>query len=245
LFLGTPKGGGDFHRLFSEAQGDETGEWLAVRLASITNPYLDAAEIASAKKLLPAVVFAQEYEGVPAEDGSNPFGLEAIRACVGELSTDAPAVWGVDLAKSEDWTVAIALDANGNVCRLERWQGQWNVTRARLIALIGNTPALIDSTGVGDPIVEDVARNCRRTEGFKFTSPSKQQIMEGLCAAISLQEIRYPLGVIPNELENFGFRYSGGRVRFEAEVGHDDAVCALALAVSHRRQTKTMRVAVL
>ena len=69
--------------------------------------------------------------------------------------------------------------------------------------------------------------------------------MEGLCAAISLQEVRYPLGVIPNELENFGFRYSGGRVRFEAEVGHDDAVCALALAVSHRRQTKTMRVAVL
>ena len=245
LFLGTPKGGGDFHRLFSEAQGDESGEWLAVRLASITNPYLDATEIASAKKLLPAVVFAQEYEGVPAEDGSNPFGLEAIRACVGELSTDAPAVWGVDLAKSEDWTVAIALDASGNVCCLERWQGQWNVTRARLIALIGNTPALIDSTGVGDPIVEDVARNCRRTEGFKFTSPSKQQIMEGLCAAISLQEVRYPLGVIPNELENFGFRYSGGRVRFEAEVGHDDAVCALALAVSHRRQTKTMRVAVL
>ena len=223
LFLGTPKGGGDFHRLFSEAQGDESGEWLAVRLASITNPYLDATEIASAKKLLPAVVFAQEYEGVPAEDGSNPFGLEAIRACVGELSTDAPAVWGVDLAKSEDWTVAIALDVSGNVCRLERWQGQWNVTRARLIALIGNTPALIDSTGVGDPIVEDVARNCRRTEGFKFTSPSKQQIMEGLCAAISLQEVRYPLGVIPNELENFGFRYSGGRVRFEAEVGHDDA----------------------
>ena len=245
LFLGTPKGRGDFHRLYAEAEADDTGEWLAVRLASASNPFLDSTEIASARKLLPPAVFAQEYEGIPAEDGSNPFGLNALRACVGAISTDAPVVWGVDLAKSEDWTVALALDAAGCVCRLERWQGAWNVTRAKLIALIGDDHALIDSTGVGDPIVEDIARNCRRAEGFKFTSQSKQQIIEGLIAAISLREIQYPDGIIPTELSNFGFRYTGGRVHYEAEVGHDDVVCALALAVSHRRRPKNMRIAVI
>ena len=152
---------------------------------------------------------------------------------------------GVDLAKSEDWTVALALDADGCVCRLERWQSAWAVTRAKLISLIGDDHALIDSTGVGDPIVEDIARNCRRAEGFKFTSQSKQQIMEGLIAAISLREIQYPDGIVPTELSNFGFRYQNGRVHYEAEVGHDDVVCALALAVSHRRRPRNMRIAVL
>ncbi len=242
IFLGTPKGRGDFHRLYAEAEADETGEWLAVRLASASNPFLDSEEITAARRLLPKEVFAQEYEGIPAEDGTNPFGIDAIRDCVRGLSTDPPAVWGVDLAKSEDWTVALALDASGQVCRFERWQGAWSVTRARLVELIREDRALIDSTGVGDPIVEDIARVCRKAEGFKFTSTSKQQLIEGLAAAISLREIAYPAGVVQAELENFGFRYSGGRVRYEAEVGHDDAVCALALAVAHRRQAKRFRV---
>ncbi len=242
IFLGTPKGRGDFHRLYAEAEADESGEWLAVRLASATNPFLDSDEIAAARRLLPKEVFAQEYEGVPAEDGTNPFGIDNIRACVRELSTDPPVVWGIDLAKTEDWTVAIALDASGTACRFERWQAPWSVTRSRLVSLIGDDRALIDSTGVGDPIVEDIAKVCRKAEGFKFTSTSKQQLIEGLAAALSLREIAFPSGVTQTELENFGFRYSGGRVRYEAEVGHDDAVCALALAVSHRRHAKRIRV---
>jgi hypothetical protein len=30
-------------------------------------------------------------------------------------------VFGVDLAKSVDWTVVIGLDALGRVCALDRW----------------------------------------------------------------------------------------------------------------------------
>lgn len=246
LFLGTPKGTGDFHRLFLEAEGDTTGEMAAFRIGSIANPLLDPSEIEAARKMLPESVFRQEYEGVPAEDGGNPFGLDAIRECIGPLSNGAPECWGVDLAKSQDWTVAIALDSAGTVCRMERWQGPWRVTRERLAKMIGNTPAKIDSTGVGDPVVEDLRTVCRRTEGFKFTSQSKQQLMEGLQMALQTREIRYPDGWLRNELEAFGFRYlPRGAVQYEATTGHDDGVCALALAVASRRDRKPLLVRVI
>lgn len=245
LFLGTPKGTADFHRLYLEAEGDTSGEWAAFRLASATNPHIDPAEIEAARRMLPPEVFAQEFEGVPAEDGGNPFGLDAIRECIGSLSSAAVDVWGVDLAKSQDWTVVVGLDVEGRVCRLERWQGPWSVTRERLARMIGDKAAQIDSTGVGDPIVEDLRKVCRRVEGFKFTSQSKQQLMEGLQLAIQTREIRYPDGWLRSELESFGFRYSGRAVSYEATVGHDDGVCALALAVLARRARKPLLMKVI
>jgi hypothetical protein len=244
LFLGTPKGTGDFHRIYQEAEADESGDWRAFRIGSARNPFLDPDEIEAARRSLPPEIFAQEFEAVPAEDGGNPFGLDAIRECLGELSTAEPEAWGVDLAKSQDWTVAVGLDAEGRVCRLERWQGPWSVTRERLARLIGQTAAQIDSTGVGDPIVEDLRKVCRRAEGFKFTAPSKQQLMEGLQLAIQTREIRFPDGWLRAELEAFGFRYSGRTVSYEATVGHDDGVCALALAVLARRTRRPLNIRV-
>ena len=244
LFLGTPKGTGDFHRLYLQAEGDAAGEWAAFRIGSASNPFLDPAEIAAARAGMPAVVAAQEFDGIPAEDGGNPFGLDAIRACLGPMSDGDPESWGVDLAKSQDWTVALALDANGHVCRLERWQGPWSVTRERLARRLGDKVAQIDSTGVGDPIVEDLRKVCRRAEGFKFTSQSKQQLMEGLQIAISTGEVRIPDGWLRAELEAFGFRYSGRTVAYEAVAGHDDGVCALALAVHARRAKRPLKLKV-
>jgi len=245
IFLGTPKGTGDFHKLYLQGEKDDSGLWRSFRLGSASNPYMDPEEIEAARRMLPPEVFAQEMEGIPAEDGGNPFGLDAIRDCLSPLSSEAPECFGVDLAKSQDWTVLVGLDRDGRVCRLERWQSPWSVTRERLARTIGNIPAQIDSTGVGDPIVEDLRKVCRKVEGFKFTASSKQQLMEGLQLAIQTREIRFPEGFLRSELESFGFRYSGRHVAYEATVGHDDAVCALALAVVARRSRRPLVLKVL
>lgn len=199
---------------------------------------LDAREIEEARAILPDNVFRELYLAEPTDDGSNPFGGDAIRACVAPLSTAAPVAFGVDLAKSHDWTVCCGVDSSGAVCVLERWQSDWGATRERVARIVGNTTAYIDSTGVGDPITEDICRACRNAEGFKFTNASKQQIMEGLSAAIQSREVRYPDGWLRAELESFGFRYNAGRVTYEAQSGHDDGVCALALALAARRRHK-------
>lgn len=238
-FFGTPKGRNYFHTLFTKGQSDE--EWASWRFGTVENPIIAASEVDAARKDMPRAVFEQEYLGIPADDGGNPFGLTAIRACIGPLSTAAPAVWGVDLAKSEDWTWPIALDGSGAVCFSERWQSPWGATLERVAGLItkSGARALIDSTGVGDPIVEQLQSRCGGlVEGFKFSQSSKQQIMEGLAAAIQQRTITIPDGPLVHELESYTYEYTKSGVRYTAPDGlHDDGVCALALAV-HARSVK-------
>ncbi len=72
--------------------------------------------------------------------------------------------------------------------------------------------------------------------GYKFTSTSKQQLMEGLSVAIQQGTIKFPDGVLVRELESFEYEYTRSGIRYTAPEGlHDDCVCALALAVSRLR----------
>lgn len=200
---------------------------------AVAGGVLEGAEIEDAKRTLPEHVFRELYLAEAAEDEGNPFGLSHIAACVGELSSEKPVYIGVDLAKSVDWTVAVGIDKAGRVCGFERWQKvPWSETTRRLTDLIGGTPALVDSTGVGDPIVEALQGKCYGVRGYQFTSQSKQRLMEGLALAIQSREITFPAGAIRAELELFEYVFTRTGVRYSAPEGyHDDAVMALALAV--------------
>jgi hypothetical protein len=192
-------------------------------------------EVEDARRRLPASVFKELFEADAADDGGNPFGLSFITSCIAPLSSRPPRVWGWDLAKHSDWCVGIALDAEGMVCRFLRFQKPWRDTIQTILRETGRTRALVDSTGVGDPILEELQAEGRRNfEGYTFTSPSKQKLMEGLAMAIQRSGVRYPEGVITNELEVFEYEYTRTGVRYSAPPGlHDDCVCALALAVEH------------
>lgn len=196
---------------------------------------LEADEVADASRVLPAAVYRELYMAEPSDDEGNPFGVAAIRSCIQPLSTDEPRAWGWDLAKSVDWTAGIGLDAAKQVCRFERFQMPWLETITRIRSATAYVPALVDSTGVGDPVLEALQRGDGGLfEGFKFTSASKQQIMEGLAVAIQAGAVGFPDGPIVNELESFEYEYTRTGVRYAAPEGlHDDCVCALALAVSH------------
>jgi len=230
-FLGTPKGRNFFHRCFERGQIADGG-WKSWRLPTTTNPTIRDEEIEAARRELPKQVFEQEFLGIPADDGGNPFGLDAIERCIAEKSSNPPKAIGVDLAKSVDYTVVCGLDEAGSVCLLERWQAPWSETIGRIERMLGKVPALIDSTGVGDPIVEDLQRKQPRVEGFKFTQVSKQQLMEGLASAFQTGRIQIPDGWLRTECETFEYQYTRTGVRYEAPSGmHDDGVCALALAL--------------
>lgn len=208
---------------------------------------LSAAEVEDARQQLPEAVFRELYLAEPSDDAGNPFGITAIRACVAPLSDQLPVAWGWDLAKSVDWTVGIALDASGAVCRFERFQTPWEATTDTIVRATGSVPALVDSTGVGDPVLEALQTRGRPHnawfEGFKFSASSKQQLMEGLAVAIQQRSIRFPVGVIVAELEAFEYEYTRTGVRYSAPSGlHDDAVCALALAVQQFSQGQTLGV---
>ena len=222
------------HQLGLRADGVEIARHKLTAWDAVDAGIIAREEVESAKRDLPDHVFRELYLAEPADDGGNPFGIPAIGRCVAPLSTAPVVAWGVDLAKSHDWTVAIGLDSECRVVEMHRWQSDWGQTRTRLVEIIGQTAALIDSTGVGDPIVEELQRSLPCVEAFKFTSQSKQQIMEGLAAKIQARGIEFPDGWLRDELEAFEFEYGKTGVRYSAPSGqHDDGVCALALAVRH------------
>lgn len=238
LFLGTPKGRThDFSQMFSRAEQDPV-DWEAFRGPTSENPYIPKDEIEAAQAELPPAIFAQEFLGIPADDGGNPFGIDSILASVGPLGTDVPICWGWDFARAQDWTVGIALDQHYRVVGFHRWQHvPWGETKAMVASYNKAVPAWGDSTGVGDAVVEDLQRAGVPMIGVPFSRPMKQQLMERLAGAIQQRKLTYPDGVIRSELETFGYEYTASGVRYEAPDGlHDDCVVALALAVYGRDQ---------
>lgn len=198
---------------------------------------LDDEEVADAKRILPDNIFSELYLAQPSDDGGNPFGISAIQACIVPDLEAGPAVcYGADLAKSQDWTVIGGFDDQGRLTDIHRWQSPWEETIPRIARIIGDAPALIDATGVGDPIVERLQALGCNVEGFVFTQRSKQEIMLGLAVAIQNKDIELPdERWLISELESFGYEYTRTGVRYEAPQGlHDDGVCMLALANKHR-----------
>lgn len=239
-FIGNVRGKKNWgYRLAQKAkQGEDNFEHFKITAYDAAREgLLSIEEIEQAKRDLPESVFKELYLAEPSEDGSNPFGITYISQCTYPLSTLAPTCFGIDLAKSFDYTCIIGLDKNGSVCHFDRFQKDWRQTVQTILDL-PNVPIAIDSTGVGDPIGEDVAR-VKNVELVKFTSNSKQQLMEGLAMAIQKRSITFPEGHIKDELEQFEFEYGRTGVKYSAPAGlHDDCVCALALAVSKFRNAK-------
>lgn len=237
IFLSTPKGKNFFYSLYMKT--DEP-EWESFKFTTYDNPHIDPSEIDAAKLQLPNVVFEQEYMANPMENAANPFGTEHINKCCKPSSTAQTEYFGIDLAKSVDWTVIIGMDRDGNTTQVHRFQKDWLQTKDTIISVCGkNTPIVIDSTGVGDAIVEDLQKHFNAMHGFKYTSTSKQQLMESLASSIHKGEISYPAGSVKDELEIFEYLFTPTGVRYSAPVGfHDDCVNALAMANKCRIEHK-------
>ena len=229
IFLSTPKGKNFFYSLYLKGL-DPSGEWESFKYSSYDNPHIADEEIDSARLALPEVVFEQEYMANPAENSANPFGSQALSRCVSTMSQENVKCYGIDLAKYSDWTVIIGLDNNGHVAYFDRFQSDWASTQNK-IRNLPKAQMIIDATGVGDPVVEQLQREGMNVEAFKFTSQSKQDLMLGLQVAIHQERIHFPEGHIKEELEVFEYQYSSHGVKYSAPTGfHDDCVMALALA---------------
>lgn len=194
---------------------------------------LDLDEIEDARRNLPENVFRELYEAIAGDDSANPFGEAHINACVGPLSDASPVAFGIDLAKKQDYLVIIGLDTLGRVCCFQRWQGiPWRDSIRQIHEIVGeDIPALVDSTGIGDPVLEELQAGHGNFRGYLFSQVAKQRLMEGLSVSIQGHEIAFPEGPIKNELLRFEYVLTRTGVRYAAAEGfNDDCVCALALA---------------
>ena len=68
LFISTPRGLNWFRDLWLLGQLPEQSEWRSWSFKTVDNPFIDPAEIAAARAVLPSRVFRQEYEADFMED---------------------------------------------------------------------------------------------------------------------------------------------------------------------------------
>jgi predicted phage terminase large subunit-like protein len=110
-FVSTPNGMNYFYELFMRDGNPGYPDWASFRMPTSANPYIDPAEIERKRRVLPDLVFRQEYlaEFVTFGGGLVKPDMIADAPCPHGL----PVVLGVDLAISEregaDYTAIVAL----------------------------------------------------------------------------------------------------------------------------------------
>lgn len=235
--IGNVKGRSNFfYNLSRQAEKGSLPGWHYAKITyhdAVDAGVLDPDEIEDARRTLSEREFQELYEATAAESVGNPFGSDHIDACIRPLSQKKPVAYGIDLAKKQDWFVVIGLDEDGSVCVFSRWQHlPWRESIRQVHEIVGeDTPALVDSTGIGDPVLEELQHEHGNFQGYHFGMISKQRLMEGLAVSIQSHEIGFPDGIIPGELHHFEYVYLPSGIRYCAADGHeDDTVCALALA---------------
>lgn len=238
IFISTPFGQNWFYRKFLELKQQNS----AFHYTSRDNPYFSKEEWERARKLLPERIFLQEYLASFLPDAASLFrGVDEIvsETSLQESQLGHYYLLGVDLAKYQDFTVLTVLDRDTHkVVYFDRFKEiNYPLQKQRIIATAkryNNARVIIDSTGVGDPIVDDLKREGLIVEDFKFTGKSKMQLIEKLSIFIEQKGIIIPpIPELIDELKSFSYELSEvGNIRYSAPKGmHDDTVISLALAV--------------
>lgn len=249
VFISTPKGKNWFYDLFIKGTNNNDPDWKSYKYPTSINRYIDAAEIAEMKKDMPERLFMQEVMAEFLDDSIGVF--RGLRSClVGNLKMPEVGrfyVMGIDLAKTIDFTVITIVDSvTRELVFWDRFnQIDWREQKLKIqkwAALYNNALCVIDSTGVGDPIVEDLQHSGlslyyddNGKPGFKMTNVSKNQLIDNLSLAIEQRHITIPakLNVLVDELQAFEYELlPSGNLRYGAPEGkHDDCVISLALAI--------------
>lgn len=237
IWISTPRGKEAFFARFLKGKNGEPG-YQSFHFTSYQNPMLQPGVIDAMKKEMTEAQFNQEVLAIAGENASNPFGTDTIkRNTLTQLSKEPTVVYGIDLAKYNDYTVICGLSASGQQTYFDRFQLPWELTKKKIEALPGNILKTVDSTGVGDVIYEGLQQTCQNIRGFKFTTESKPKIIYELIKDVEQGNVKF-IEAVADEMMVYEYKYtSTGHITFNAMSGyHDDAVCALAIANHHKNQ---------
>ena len=225
--VGTPKGKGKFHEL--------TKRYKDIHFTVYDSPYYTQKQLEEIKKQVTAEAWRQEYLAEFLEGSGVVF--RNIQACIREPQATTGNIMAVDLAKHQDFTVImVGNNETKEVIYMDRFnQIDWGFQKKRIFNTweeYGKPKCIIDSTGVGDAIYDDLVANGMQVESFKFTSNSKNEIIQNLSVSMDNGEIYFPNDkTLIDELEIFGYEMTrSGTIKYNAPDGfHDDTVVTLAM----------------
>ena len=262
IIVSTPRGRGWFYRAYqrgekfrpdeqgnltlpkySDSNPDPDPEWRSIKLPTFMNPHIRPESIEQSRKTMSEDQFKQEILAEFIDGSAGVF--RNIDACIRGKNFELPRsdrkyVMGVDIARINDYTVITVMDrTDKRLVYMERFnQIRWEVIYERIVKIARQYNALVvlDTTGVGDPVLEALQKFQIRIEPYKITgTTAKTQLIEKLRIALENRALSYPLNTrtaeLIEELRIYEIEVTeSGRATFSAPRGrHDDCVISLAL----------------
>lgn len=248
IFISTPYGKNWFYEEFLEAENEDY--MASINYPTYSNPNVPESYVKKMRRKMPEEMYKQEIEAEFLEDGATMFrNLQEIIRDKGEVYKSPKKghtyVMGVDLAKSKDWTVFVVIDRRTHeVVKFERFKDEpFPFVRKRMKAVssrYNDAWAIIDSTGLGEGVLDELRRMSIPVDGYNFTSKSKEELIEKLRIFIEQKAITLPdEKQLIEELRNYGYITASKRTgkplqnpKYGPIIGtRDDCVDALALSV--------------
>lgn len=249
LAIGTPKGRNWFYEGWLKGQDQETyPNYASWKFSSYENTferggYIKKDSIDEIAGNLPEIIRRQEIMAEFLTDEGAVFrpyyGGDYINSGLHERRYTK----GLDIARTEDFTVATALDnLTGNLVAMDRWRElEWSTQHAKIKSFDKRFPGTwwLDATSIGgDQFYERLRKDGILVRPFKYTAQSKKELIENLMLCFDEQKVMVPKthpiygDIMRNELEAFTYEVTRtGNVRYNAPEGlHDDCVNSLALA---------------
>jgi hypothetical protein len=248
VLISTPRARNWFYKRWLAGQDPENGEWASWTFPSWTNPYLPKSEIEAMRGELPSLIFAQEVEAKFLAAGSSVFAWEdrsiqydaVLDNQMVEDNPPAGSIFlGIDLAKTTDFTVLYGAREDGRNVYFDRFNSvSWAEQKRRIARAVkqlrragAETVTLVmDSTGLGDPIQEDMEELGYDVIPVNFTSMKNKMVVR---LAKDLEDGRALIldQAHVEEFENYAMEMTEkGRITYGAPSGeHDDVVSAKML----------------
>ncbi len=237
VFIFTPRGLNHGWKILQQAK--ENG-WFWEVLTIKDTGAIDEETMEEERKQMPADLFQQEWMCAFLEGAGQFFKKIDEKLWDGKITIDKYKKYrvGVDLGKYQDYTVITPIDMHTwEVGRQDHFNLlDWNFQKDKIegqVKKYNNAEMVLDSTGVGDPIFEDLVRRRLNVYGFKFTQSSRELLLKNLAVKIENGEITLPDDKeLLDELRSFKYELSdNGKLKIAVPEGlHDDRVMSLALA---------------
>lgn len=249
--ISTPRGRNWFYKRWKAGQDPEDPQWASWTFTSYDNPHLDDSEVEDMRKELPSLIFDQEALAKFIADGSSVFGWEDTviqqnpinerTHLVEGIKPRGHVFLGVDLARTNDYTVFYGAN-EGNMRNVYyerlnalRWKEQKRRLRRavdRLMAAGAEAVTLVmDETGVGQPIVEDMEDAGYDVIGVNFTT-DKNKMVSRLAKDLETGRAFLLENAQIEEFEDYQLSTTKtGKITYSAPEGdHDDVVSAKMLS---------------
>lgn len=239
VFVFTPRGMNHAWKLLQQGMQD-TKNWFTQILTVADTKAIPEEILEQEKKEMPEDLFNQEYYCKFIE-GAGQFFRNIDHARTITESQPIPThryKMGVDLAKYQDYTVITIIDLmTFNVLPQIRFnQIDYTLQKAKIEAVYHKyyKPLItIDSTGVGEPIFDDLSKAGLNIEAYKFTEKSRMDLLTNQQLLLEAGKIKLPDDdILFNELRSFQYTLTeSGRIKVQVPEGiHDDTVMSLCLA---------------